>query len=139
MIDSTGGHKIADFQFGDKTEVNNACSVLWKSRMFVYGGLWQSNQISEVKGCGLTHIDTLSFNFMSGACANMNDELVFLCFASKEGKLCRADSDPLHFRKWRSQWTTKIDESTYDHYETSIAATTGELITYNFAQFLNKL
>ena len=85
-----------------------------------YGGSNEKRQISEVTSCGLTRIGTLEFDLWYGACANMNDEKVFLCFdlQNDEGKLCRASRDSLGS-------FTKLGESRFDHYKTRIAATNG--------------
>ena len=121
-IGSTGGYMRLDFQFDDDTDVFTSCSVQWHGRMIVFGGTYdKKRQISEVKSCRLTRIGTLEFNLHVGACTNMDDVTIFLCFDyfTEEGKVCRIANDPLG--KF-----LKIANSHFYHYETRTTANQGK-------------
>ena len=110
-INYAGGYKTIDFRFDDDTEVNTSCSVKWRNRMIVFGG--KNDKNSEVKSCRLTRIGTLEFNLHVGACANMDDVTIFLCFdcLTAEGKVCRVANDPLGT-------FSKVANSHFHHYYT---------------------
>ena len=122
LINPIGNHTKVDFRFGPATQVWNSCSIQWQNRMVVFGGFNERKQISEVKGCGLTRIGSLAFNFHSGACASMQNVAIFLCFDwwDGNGKVCRSSSDPLG--KFNA-----IDDSNFNHYLTRIASDNGQL------------
>ena len=118
-INYAGGYKTIDFRFDDDTEVNTSCSVKWRNRMIVFGG--KNDKNSEVKSCRLTRIGTLEFNLHVGACANMDNVKIFLCFdwRNYEGKVCRTASDPLGT-------FSKIGDSHFHHYVTRTTENKGK-------------
>ena len=67
--------------------------------MFLFGGISQQHQISKVENCRLTSIGELNFSMKYGACTNVGDELVFICFHdtddSSTDKKCWKASEPL--------------------------------------------
>ena len=63
----------------------------------------------------LTKIGELDFNFANGACANVDNQLVYLCFESEGQKLCRVASQP-------EESFTEIQESASLHTGIQIAA-----------------
>ena len=69
------------FKYGENTEVYQSCSIMWHGELYVFGGDDNKRQISKVHSCGLYHYGTLRFPFNNGACANFNDERVYLCFS----------------------------------------------------------
>ena len=69
-----------DFEFGPGTGVYQSCSIVWKDEIFVFGGRYQSQQISKVQNCQLKLIGQLKVKFNYGACTNVGNELVFFCF-----------------------------------------------------------
>ena len=120
-INSAGGYTTLDFQFDDDTEVYSSCSVQWRNRMIVFGGYDKMRQISEVKSCRLTRIGTLAFELNGGACANMDDLKIFLCFDYKndEGNVCRVATNPLGT-------FSRIGDSHLHHYSTRTTASQGK-------------
>ena len=67
--------------------------------MFVFGGFNEKHQIGKVENCRLTRVWWLSFDVVNGACTNVNDEAVFICFPdaydSSTGKKCWTAREPL--------------------------------------------
>ena len=123
-INSAGGYTTLAFQFDNDTEVDSSCSVQWRNRMIVFGGyddVDKKRQISEVKSCRLTRIGTLAFELIGGACANMDDLKIFLCFnwLYYEGKVCRVATNPLGT-------FSKIADSHFHHYTTRTTASQGK-------------
>ena len=71
----------------------------------------------------LKSLKNLSFSFISGACTNFNDKLVYLCFSSVDGyesKRCRYSNHP-------EGNFTEISTSNHDHMRTSIASSDSKL------------
>ena len=95
-----------------------AVHVTFRNRFYVFGGLSQERQISEVTQGELKRIGTLDFDHNLGACSNVDDREIYLCFdLSKYDnmKQCRSAYDPLG--KF-----TKITKSTFEHRWTRTAA-----------------
>ena len=67
-IDPSGGYDELNFNFNANTEVDGSCSLVFSNKMFVFGGANEKRQISQVTGCGLERIGTLTFDLRSGAC-----------------------------------------------------------------------
>ena len=64
---------------------------------------------------------SLSFDFVLGACSNVNDDSIYLCFhdgSSAEYKKCRVGNDP--FGSF-----SEIRESSFEHKHTRIGASKG--------------
>ena len=121
LVDMAGGFTNLTFSFASDTEVYNSCSLLFNDKMFVFGGLDEKRQISQVKNCGLKRIASLDFDFDRGTCALTQSSTIILCFAwsNYEGQVCRiADSPTASF--------TKLQESNYYHYMTKIASNGGK-------------
>ena len=72
-------------------------------------------QISEVTECELKRIGTLKFRHHAGACSNLDDRAIYLCFDVLYTRLCRSAVDPLGD-------FVEISRSTYDHALTRTAA-----------------
>ena len=77
-----------------------ACASPWHNKMHVFGGgvgiSYDNNRkISRLDGKHLKRIGDLPFDFMLGACATMNNEIIFLCFEYDVEKACRRASNPL--------------------------------------------
>ena len=75
----------------------------------------QKRQISEVTQCKLKRIGTLDFDHRWGACSNVDDREIYLCFSRYEVKQCRAAVDPL-------AEFIEITPSTYKHLYARTAA-----------------
>ena len=57
---------------------------------------FQYKQISRLGGFSIENVGVLDFDHYKGACGNMNDEFIFLCFSLNEKpSRCRRATDPL--------------------------------------------
>ena len=73
-------------------------------------------QISEVTHCGVRSLGTLDFDHFSGACSNVDNREIYLCFDCHFcKKQCRSAVDPL--KKF-----VKIGLSNFEHGFTRTAA-----------------
>ena len=117
------GSKEIGFTFGSDTAVSASCSIVWLGRMFVFGGLNYERQISLVENCELTKKGELPFNMHWGACAQRNNQEVFICFETpsnaKSAKNCHRSTDPLTA-------FTKLPSSNFFHTSIPIAVTSGK-------------
>ena len=103
--------------------------------MFVFGGYTQVNQISQVENCQLKTVGQLSFRMKKGACTNVANEFLFICFPESDNestsKYCYEAFEPLAtFERAR--------DSTYSHKNTRTGNDGGMLdfsITNNFSVF----
>ena len=118
-----------DFTWGAGTSLYRSCSMTFQNNHYVFGGdnipLYQgspeeesSTQISKLNGLKLERVGDLGFNFIDGACANVNDTMVYLCFPSNDLKQCRFTSQPEGFEELYQQ----ISKSNDEHKKISIAA-----------------
>ena len=74
-------------------------------------------QISMVDDCTLKLVGQLEFIYRYGACASVDDRLIYLCFTNDSGSFrkCRYSTSPLgEFQQ--------ISDSNHDHFMTRIAA-----------------
>ena len=93
----------------------------WQGLNYIFGGIKKKNQISQVDGCRLRRIGSLSFDLIAGGCANANDEEVYLCFGWYETKKCRKAEDPLGR-------INEVQSANYEHKFTRMSASSGEFI-----------
>ena len=107
--------KDFDFSMGQNTQVYESCSMTFKNQHFVFGGDKETKQISQIIGCSLTRVGTLSFDHRLGACANVANNNVYLCFGFYDYKKCHVASSPT------GQYT-EVQESTHEHRYTKIAS-----------------
>ena len=95
--------------------------MTWQNELYIFGGDTKKKQISKLTGCELTKIGELDFNHEYGACANVADAKLYLCFnAYKSGDYnrCRVATSPTGVFE-------EIDRSNFDHRWTRIAASEG--------------
>ena len=123
IIDGKGQSKEIEFSFGPGTQVESSCSVVWHGKMFVFGGSRYKRQISVVDQCQLTKKGELPFDMYFGACAQRDNQEVFICF-EKVGDLstyknCHRSNGPL-------EPFTKLPSSSYNHRDARIAVTSGQ-------------
>ena len=109
--------KQIDFTFSSGTEVDFSCSIVWRDEMFVFGGSKKRQQISKVENCRLISIGQLNFSMNYGACTNVGNELVFICFHDRDDsttyRRCLKATEPMAtFREAR--------DSIHTHSETRI-------------------
>ena len=79
-----GEDRDFSFQFGADTEVYYSCGLTYRGEHFVFGGQSKKTQIAKIDGCQLKIVGQLSFQHRKGACANVAEEKVFLCFNSND-------------------------------------------------------
>ena len=91
--------------------------MTFKNQHFVFGGETETEQISQIIGCSLTRVGTLSFDHRHGACTNVANNKIYLCFNDRSGdyKKCRFATSPT------GQYT-EVQESTHEHRHTKIAS-----------------
>ena len=122
IIDGNGQSKEIGFNFGTGTEVKHSCSIVWRGKLFVFGGSSYQRQISIVDDCQLTKKGELPFDMIRGACAQRDNQEVFICFDNvldpSTSRNCHRSNGPL-------EAFTKLPSSTYDHGNTRIAVTSG--------------
>ena len=69
--------------------------------MYLFGDLIQTSgkqymRISRLEGVSIENAGVLDFNHFNGACGNMDDQFIFLCFDMNERpSKCRRATDPL--------------------------------------------
>ena len=73
--------------FEDQTEIYKSCSLLWRNKIMVFGGVNESRQISTIDQCSLTRVGKLEFSFNYGACTSAHDQ-IYLCFGISAEKQC---------------------------------------------------
>ena len=130
MTDTMGTVKYGnstDFEFEIKrqTEVFESCAITFKGEFYVFGGNNKNTQISKINNCKLEFVGLLQFNFRYGACTNVNDSDLFLCFDWDNHKTCRKSSNS-------SGPFTTISDSIFTHIKTRIANDWGELKFRNY-------
>ena len=114
-----------EFEFGTDTQVLQSCSINWQGDMYVFGGNREKRQVSLVERCQLKRVSTLSFDLSYGACTNINNEEVVLCFGDNSNdKKCWKSSNP------EGQFSSIADSLT-NHWLTRIANDQGKL-TFRF-------
>ena len=109
--------KQPDFTFGPGTQAYEACSITWKNQMYLFGGNTEVHQISRVENCQLSLVGQLSFRMRKGACTNLANEMVYICFPevfrASSGKKCYKASQPLGVFE-------SVVDSTYSHKSTRV-------------------
>ena len=126
IITNAAGRQDTDFEFvfGEGTEVKYSCSMTWQNELYIFGGGKQNirgkRQISKLIGCQLTRIGELEFDHYWGACANVADAKLYLCFNWESGDLnkCRVATSPTGVFE-------EVNQSNYNHCQTRIAASEG--------------
>ena len=96
LINSSGRQEqLACFSHEDNTEAYMSCSLLWNNEFYVYGGQEHRRQISKLNQYRLKLVGALKFDFYIGACTNMADRKLFLCFDLSDSKRCYWSTNPL--------------------------------------------
>ena len=137
VITNASGREDRDFsfEFGADTEVNFSCGLTYRGEHFVFGGDSKSTQIAKIDGCQLKIVGQLDFEHQKGACANVAEEQIYLCFnfnSNSDYKKCRKASSPLgEFEE--------IRQSAEEHRSTRIAASQSKLIINQFIASLKTL
>ena len=123
ILDGKGQSKEIDFSFESGTEVLYSCSIVWRGEMFVFGGYNYKRQVSVVDQCQLTKKGDLPFDMTYGACAQRDNQEVFICFEnyfdSSTNRNCHRSNGPL-------EAFSSMPSSINDHRQTRIAVTSGK-------------
>lgn len=77
------------FTMGEQTNVDQACGLVFKGKMYILGSEDEKKQIAVVDDCALKRVGDLPFRFMSGSCTNMYDEQIVMCFDAYAPETCR--------------------------------------------------
>ena len=107
-----------------------SCSLTFKNEFYVFGSQFEHRQqVSKIVGCQVKRVGDLDFNFTAGACTNVNDETVHLCFNDNFGdhKKCR-------FADYPEGKFSEAESSRYPHRYINIASSKSksrELIKFN--------
>ena len=124
IINGKGDSKEIGFNFEDKTQVHGSCSIVWQGLMYIFGGLSLKRQISVVDQCKLTSKGELQFDMSFGACAQRENDEIYICFENQQNMAtaqnCRRAFSPLGT-------FSKLPNSIYTHRRTRIAVTSGKL------------
>ena len=122
IIDLNGA-EITEFNFtyDEKTEVDGSCALVWKNENFVFGGFDRCGQIAKIEDCGLRKIGSFNFCHRYGACANVKNEKILLCFNAdpSDGDRCRSSPSP-------TENFEDFPRSNFGHRFTKIAALESE-------------
>ena len=120
VIISGDSHWDAKIKFKSETSVSLGCSLIFQNYLYVFGGESSyKRQISQLKGNQFNRIGSLNFQYEDGACVNLNNEYIYLCFSYGESRLCRFSLGP-------EKIFHKVAESTDEHWATNIAASTSK-------------
>ena len=101
ITDSTGKVEYAgtdfSFTYGSNTEAVCSCAITWRGNFYIFGGQSEKTQIAKLNGCQMERVGSLAFSYYYGACSNINDEWIYLCFSDQSGdyKKCRRSNNPL--------------------------------------------
>ena len=122
-----------NFEFEPDTEVYFSCGLTYRGEHFVFGGRSKKTQIAKIDGCQLRSIGQLNFKHIKGACANVADEEIYLCFSwgdsngdnTGDEKKCRKASSPLGAFE-------EVRQSNTQHLNIRIAASQSKLIINKF-------
>ena len=123
------------FMFGENTEAELSCGLIWHNEHYIFGGRqdFGNHQISRVTGCKVQRVGDLDFHFKLGACASVNQNLIYLCFSNyaSEKRVCRVSREPL-------EPFQQITDSIYEHNRIRIAASKSNMnITTSFSSEQN--
>ena len=119
VLISDDSYSEPKFEYRSQTSVYKSCSLTFRNHFYVFGGMNSFNkQVSQLSGNKLERIGDLDFKLRSGACANVNNEYVYLCFhwgSYDDLRQCRYSSGV-------KKTFRKTDKSVDRHGATSIAA-----------------
>lgn len=121
VIYPLGSSESIAFEFSERTEIEESCSVVWQGVMYIFGGMHLKRQVSKMEGCSLKRISSLDFDLNGGTCTAMpTSNQIALCFSSDERTVCRVTSNP-DKKKYQ-----KIAESKFEHKWIQIASNEGK-------------
>ena len=106
------------FSYGENTEAFRSCGMTWQNQFYIFGGLNEKTQISQIINCELTSIGNLPFSFNYGACTNVADRKIYLCFHWNDYRQCYEATEP-------TGGFEAVKKSINDHKWTRIASSDG--------------
>ena len=62
-----------------------------EGEFYVFGGVTKSKQISKLVGCSLQRVGEMESWLVNGACANVADQEIYLCFSVASNELLQDD------------------------------------------------
>ena len=125
LLDSTGRNdEVPCFSPDEDTETYGSCSIMWRGSSYVFGGWEKEFQVSQLIGNQLQRVGELSFKHNMGACGNMADEQVYLCFGGNHDDKCWSADGPRGFFK-------QITNSKFEHYRTKISCSNSKSSKYH--------
>ena len=99
--------------------LDSSCSLTFQNNLYVFGGANHfEKQVRKLVGFRLVTFSSLEFSFKLGACTNVGDEFIYLCFHygnDDEQRLCRYAQNP-------DGSFAQTEKSDHTHREKSIAA-----------------
>ena len=102
--------------------VKSSCSITFQNTLYLFGGAGSlQKQVTKLSGFRLVSVGTLNFSLIRGACANVDNKFLYLCFHfgdDNDKKLCRYST------KATGSFSS-IEKSFYRHAGISIAAAEG--------------
>ena len=112
-------------------DIRGSCSLSWRGNFYLFGGSIslidetddQRHRILKLDGCQFSEVGLLSFPFESGACANVNDLSIFLCFDDSNNSSAKS-CQTAHYPTGRFEET---ESSVYAHRQQRIGASQGNL------------
>ena len=109
LVNSEGKQEeLGCFTFDQDSEAQYSCSLVWNNEPYIFGGRYKKRQISKVNSYKLQVVGSLPFDLHTGACTNMADRKLFLCFDLSHKKVCHWTTEPLGSFK-------TISDTTYNH------------------------
>ena len=104
---------------GSQTITARSCSIVWDGKMYLY-----QKVVSRLDGTELINLGELpNIHFTEGACSNMNNKFVFLCFSEMSSKFSEwSQEDKCHQGYSPTGSFTAIDLSISPHKFTRTSA-----------------
>ena len=132
VFDMNGAYRTASLLV-ENVDVYGSCSITWHNEHYILGGRNRHSQVAKLIGCELIQVGSLTLSTSGhtlghyhGACGNVNNEHVYLCFSStsrESARHCYVASSPLEsFTKTRT-------DSKYEHRYTRIGVMNGEILS----------
>ena len=127
LITNSDGRFDTDlmFKMGEETEAYRSCSFTWRGEHYVVGGESKRTHVSKIIDCELKKIGSLQFEHNWGACTNVADQHIYLCFSNNliDYKKCRKSTSPTGQYK-------ETKTSSYEHPWTRIANNGRKVLFY---------
>ena len=123
LLDATGRQDQVDCFSPDQfKEAYWSCSLTWQNQLYIFGGQSRKQQIKILSDRSLQVVGYLKFDRKFGACTNLANKKVYLCFNNVQSdyKRCRWSREPLGSFE-------EATLATYDHKQSRISSSDGKL------------